>query len=518
MTKIGRLTSGLTLLIGVTVLCGWWLQLEAVVRLSANTVAMVPNTAVCCILGALALAVCSRPTIKAQRFKYLFAFLIAVLAGLVLLQHIFDVSFGVDTLLSRIWLNDSNPHPGRMAPQTCTSFLTIALIVSLFNTRLTPAKDALIQACLVLLGAVGAIGVAGYVFQLSVLYSWYQHTAIAVLTATAIVLLTVGLWCEWIHWRRRPDSGLGAAAGGPRLAASTPILAAILVAGLSGFVVSFYQAEQMMHKHLSGILAMQVRSIDAEIDGANEITDAIGSRPFMIRQLDAINRGEPSPEAVRDVEQVVKSFVTNNISALAIHSLNGKQVATLGNFAPATEFDLMLDHTRRLLWDKHFILRRSVGIMRDGQLVGTALVEIRLPKLAAMLTDAQSLGRSAESILCTPAAADLIRCSPTRHHARVFTMERMRHGQPRPISLAIDGAKGTTVTRDYRNEEVLAAYNVVGHYPLGVVSKIDTVELYAPLRRLFQLALACLGAFILAAALAMRFPARAARAGAGQAA
>jgi light-regulated signal transduction histidine kinase (bacteriophytochrome) len=56
------------------------------------------------------------------------------------------------------------------------------------------------------------------------------------------------------------------------------------------------------------------------------------------------------------------------------------------------------------------------------------------------------------------------------------------------MTRALGGETGTVITEDYRARNVIAAYGPVGDLGLGMVVKVDTVEVFQPIREQLQLA------------------------------
>ena len=70
-----------------------------------------------------------------------------------------------------------------------------------------------------------------------------------------------------------------------------------------------------------------------------------------------------------------------------------------------------------------------------------------------------------------------------------------------PMRLALSGKSGTVIGLDYRGEKVLAAYEPVKELDLGIVSKIDFVEIQAPfLRAIFLSAFIAIAMILIGAA------------------
>src|SRR5665647_720287 len=117
---------------------------------------------------------------------------------------------------------------------------------------------------------------------------------------------------------------------------------------------------------------------------------------------------------------------------------------------------------------------------QEGQVVGKVMTETTLPGTTGALKDASLLGATGELVLCAPFGLNM-QCFPTTLNPTIFTLsKRSPQGVPLPMTHALEGGTGFIAARDYRNQEVAAAYAPAGDLGLGMVLKMDSAELYAP--------------------------------------
>ena len=108
------------------------------------------------------------------------------------------------------------------------------------------------------------------------------------------------------------------------------------------------------------------------------------------------------------------------------------------------------------------------------------VTEIPLPTLTKIVLPAPNLGKTRELALCG-ASGNNMQCFPMALNPKVFTIPKLSaKGVPLPMAHALDGRTGFVVAHDYRNQEVVAAFRPVGDLGLGMVLKMDSAELYAP--------------------------------------
>jgi PAS domain S-box-containing protein/putative nucleotidyltransferase with HDIG domain len=143
------------------------------------------------------------------------------------------------------------------------------------------------------------------------------------------------------------------------------------------------------------------------------------------------------------------------------------------------------------------VFRIQVPMISSGEIVGKVVVEQLFDTLIKTHADATELGETGEIALCT-LRGNHLHCFPQRLTPRVFTVP---YAKQLPMSPALEGRTGLMQTRDYRNQQVISAHSPVGESGLGMVAKMDTVEMYQPIRRQFGVASLLLAATCAAGAL-----------------
>ena len=96
LDRLARGCALAVLLVGLLVLAGWALKIEALTSVLPGLTSMKPNTALCFVLAAVALAQRQRHSLRLGC-----AAVMIVLGGLSLAQDVSGADFGVDQLLFR---------------------------------------------------------------------------------------------------------------------------------------------------------------------------------------------------------------------------------------------------------------------------------------------------------------------------------------------------------------------------------------------------------------------------------
>jgi PAS domain S-box-containing protein len=96
-------------------------------------------------------------------------------------------------------------------------------------------------------------------------------------------------------------------------------------------------------------------------------------------------------------------------------------------------------------------------------------------------------------------------CFPQRLSREVFSTPLVNvAGEALPMTRALRGENGTAITRDYRAQNVVAAYGPIGSLGLGMVLKVDAVEVFQPIREQLLLAMGLLALLVAGGTLLLR--------------
>jgi diguanylate cyclase (GGDEF)-like protein/PAS domain S-box-containing protein len=502
---LSRLAGIVLLLLGCAVMLGWWLQLSAVVRILPDFAPMVFNTALCFgLAGSALLLPLTSP--RSALLRTIAGSLLVGLAGAVLAEHLLQVSLGVDWPSLHAWLLDANPAPGRMSPSTATAFV-ISGVVLILAGHLRPEWLRTAAPVLTLgVGSIGALGVAGYLVSAQLLFPEYWFTGIAVHTAVGLLLLAVGLWS--ILWPLGPVRKAVFARDDHRIAF---VGAAVLVvtglgAGIATFSVLQDRVQTLVRDDLLVAHARRVDVFQDMIELREGSARIAATRPAVLRNLRVIRSGRDDGANLANVRAVVDSFLQENFSAIAYHDLDGKVVAKGGRFAetPAISVALATPNKAELLWQQGFLLRHRIPMHDSAGKVGELHAEQPLPVLTRLTDRAPGRGETWDMGVCVRRGEQLI-CFPQRLTREVFSTPLVNvAGEALPMTRALRGENGTAITRDYRAQNVVAAYGPIGSLGLGMVLKVDAAEVFGPIREQLLLAMGLLALLVAGGTLLLR--------------
>ena len=265
------------------------------------------------------------------------------------------------------------------------------------------------------------------------------------------------------------------------------LLAANLAAGIAVYAVMERQTESVLSRGLQAALQSNARLFESQINQA--LTDArtVATRPFLVQTLKTLGAQPDDAAATLAMQQAATSFLPTGFNGLSFHDARGREVARAGSFSSSGEQQVLLsqkDHAF-LLWNGQFIVQTRLDILDpQGLRVGELKTETALPLLTRVFGDMATIGQSAEFAVCAPLddGGKDMNCFLGRVSGTGFKrVARVVEGQSLPMNHALLGNTGIIVARDYRREQVVAAYAPIAPFAFGMVLKIDQKELYAPI-------------------------------------
>jgi hypothetical protein len=194
-----QIAAVLVMLVGASVLVGWTFNLPVLKSVLPNLVSMVANTALCLLALGMALFLQGASSTQARPSKaaQALAVFVATIAGLTLLEYLDQRDFGLDQFL---FVDDTRTaptdYPGRMAPVTAISLVLCSVALLLGRS------SGLARAFAVVVLFLATLSATGYLFDVRALYQVIGYTWIAVHSAVALMMLSLGILAS------RPHHGL----------------------------------------------------------------------------------------------------------------------------------------------------------------------------------------------------------------------------------------------------------------------------------------------------------------------
>jgi diguanylate cyclase (GGDEF)-like protein/PAS domain S-box-containing protein len=273
-----------------------------------------------------------------------------------------------------------------------------------------------------------------------------------------------------------------------------------LVAGVVVFAIMQHNTKSILSTSLELSLQSRARVFQSSFDDRVNRLVTIATRPFLIQQINNIDANKADTKARLLLQRGLNSFLPTGFSALEFLDADGKEIAHAGTFVTGPDINVPLKLTvpATLMWKGELIFNAKTTIRDHGKTVGFIRSQARMPTLNKILSDVASLGKTGELAVCAPLTSNTMQCFPTTLHPEPFTPLRIIYGERLPMDHALSGESGVARARDYRRQDVVAAYMPLSTTGLGMVLKTDESELfYSVKHQLITYVLPALGVLVL---------------------
>jgi diguanylate cyclase (GGDEF)-like protein len=192
--------AGVSVVVGLTVLVGWALDIESIKSVAPGLVSMKANTAIGFVLTGLSLWLLRDPAGQRRGVVVgrVLGGVVAAVAAATLAEYVFGIDLRIDHLFEDA--DDGTAVAGRPSPHTAIAFLAVgAWLVVLPQPRESHQR---VQDVLSVLASVIVLQAAvGYLYGVQYLYGITEVTGMAVHTMLTFMVLSVGILAA------RPDQG-----------------------------------------------------------------------------------------------------------------------------------------------------------------------------------------------------------------------------------------------------------------------------------------------------------------------
>lgn len=271
------------ILLGLTVIAGWYAHLPQLVQIRPSLAPMQFNTALCFLISGIALGT---TLFNRSGTALVLGITIAVVGILTFSQYVFTLNFGIDELLFKHYILTGISHAGRMSPLTAVVFSltgTAIISVSVKDWQKSGPKTCGLLGSLVV--GLGTMAMFGYFSGLAGVYGWGQFTQMALHTAIGAIVLGLGLMAT--AWRAQLVETSVVPGWMP------------LAAGIAAFTATFILWNSLTVREKAEI----GRTVSANAETVrNEITARLDSRRRALNRM--AKRWEFSGRPVRDAWEV----------------------------------------------------------------------------------------------------------------------------------------------------------------------------------------------------------------------
>jgi signal transduction histidine kinase/CheY-like chemotaxis protein/HPt (histidine-containing phosphotransfer) domain-containing protein len=177
--------------IGASALVGYAFDIALLRRVLSGAVEMKANTAVALVLAAASLfRLSDRPSHATRRSGQLLGLLVALIGGITLFEYLNGVDGGIDELVFRDTGDDVyTAMRGRMSPYSTIAFLAIGVVLAVPRR---PSLRPLMWLGTIVTALIGATSLLGYAWNAQELTTDQWMPPVAIHTAFAFVLLSLG--------------------------------------------------------------------------------------------------------------------------------------------------------------------------------------------------------------------------------------------------------------------------------------------------------------------------------------
>ena len=481
-----QIVAGLLVLgLGVSVIAGWITKNPAPLQLHSGFIAMVFSTALCFSLVGINLLLSAIVPARAFLLQTLVGIFLALIASLNLLEYLLGIDLPVDLRDVHAWLQDDNPHPGRMPINTAIAFLLLGVILVLSRRDCRVTGAVIIQSFTLAVAFLGLAGVIGHLLQLDHLYG-ITATRMAVHTAVGLLVVSLGLWCQWerMSWYVRSQHLSDydkIVVGGTGM-----LVIAALVIGVAGFAAQQATFEKVLRENLDQTLKTRKALFNLAVEQvvAKARLNAGRTRLFALSRALA---DDPANKSMRqELASIGENILESGTNAIAILDKSGQELLQLGAFAEEQSLSLDIPELSATLgWNNAFILKLQLPIMDGEEILGSLVVEEPLSPIVYQLIH-EDIANQTETRVCIRQDQGLL-CFPDGHSRTVYRIGLLSpHGQDLPMGLATRGESGIYKGVDSEGVNVIAAYSSLLVNELGVVVSQDTRSLLTPIREQFR--------------------------------
>lgn len=464
----------LLIVLGLMVIAGWIFHLPRLTSIVPGYINMVFNTAFSFFLcGVVLVGLFKNTPLFQKKIPLICGSIILLIACLSLLQMLIGRAF-VDELVIKIKTTDINPFPGRMAVNTSFCFVLTSIIFITLPYHYNKYLAALIQLFIFIIFFIGFISLLGYLLSLNFLYSWFRYSHMAIHTASGMIILGIGLAAAWSNlgfsrhfYKNREDRKI-------IIASILIFLLACYTVAFSTFVVITRDTQNLLKISLEQSLKNRIGIFQTEIDRAFENTALL---------LQTLNDELSDGDNLLNIEKTL-NLNPAQFSGMILYDNSKKMLLKLGKYIESPELSVPINqpYTAKLLWDQNYFVQYLAPIKNDNKNLGYLAVQWPLKVANSLFSNYKGLGKTGEILICTGKNQSEAQCFPSRLSSKSFVIPYKIKNQTLPMYNALQGQSGVTVSIDYRGQSTISAYSPMQSLGLGIVNKIDIVELYQPIR------------------------------------
>ncbi|MFP5391029.1 MAG: hypothetical protein ACLGI6_05720, partial [Gammaproteobacteria bacterium] len=322
------------------------------------------------------------------------AALLLVLPTLVLIEHLFNISLGIDFVRVPTAPTPATPHPGRMSPNATLAFLLAGVAFQLIRRPIrSPLQEQVLAACAALVAGIGMFALLGYFLNLEALYRVAALNVMVPPTAAGMSVLGIGLWMLRATLRERRGVPVDYERRITWRAIGVVTLVAVS-AGAAGFAAMRESYEQSIADNTLASATTSASAIGTTLETSLWFARNLATRSAVRERLLALERDpDDAAERVR-LTSIGASFFNAGVTAVQFYNVNDQLMAAAGTLArgDAVSRQPLASGGQRaeLLWKGGYLLYTESEVRQDGRVLGRVVAEQRLPTLDHLLENVRA--------------------------------------------------------------------------------------------------------------------------------
>ena len=463
-----RLLAWFVVALATIALSGWVFGYPLLNRYDPTQSPMMPGTAACFILSGLTLVI-------SGKWRNILIGALLLLASALGASVLFDWH----TTEAGFLMLPARHHAGALAHmslQTIVGILAFSIgQIAVQRNRYLPAA---ISAGMVFLISLAAI--FGYLLNLHYIFEQFYIASgliwMSLPSSIELFLLGMGLTQRILRGWRSEDIQINRV-----IQVQQSAMFVVVITSLSITLIGMKLHEESIMKvsttNTTRILDFSARHIDSILNDSVRIASLTSEslKPSLL---------STNPKHI--MTSHVRDFNASPFSGIALEQ-SGQVRILVGSLLPSTTLGihLALPADATLLWRKHYYLRLRVPLDANRSLI----FDQPLHALDQLFATIGQSGITGTMPMCGRLDPHRLLCYPQREQPSFWIVTDTYQGKSLPMTLALDGEHGVSVMTDYRGHSVFAAYRPIADTGLGLVSREDMSELYAPIRLVWLLVL-----------------------------
>lgn len=503
---VGLIAALAVICISSLVIFGWLFDLPMITSISALWNSMVMNTAICSLLCAISLYLNYFFKFNtAQIFHRASALIIIAISTFVLAEMMLNLPINIDLPELHGVYQFDKAHPGRMAPNTAIGLLMlgIGLLITSLNQQ-TEHIRRLRKVLSTITFVIATLGLIGYLFNISALYTVKNYPQMALPTAINLTLLAIGLY--FLNTEKVGDDD---AVLVKRIYSKVLFILVFItfISTFTSFILLTNNTKKILAENLKQATTDRVFLFDVTIKYRSERALVASKNREILQLLSSIKQQGGNQAPVARLNEIAFNLIPNGFDAVYFTQVSGQKIAGF-DYIGETQgpaFFLNAKYGSWLFWHNGYVLNTQIPIKNQGNtILGYMVTKQRLLALDELRSHTRVNENITDMIVCG-ADGGTFKCFPSSVEDKPFSMPKFHGRQRLVMSRALDlNETGIRENIDYRGNRVLASFGKIPNTNLAMIVKTDLSTLYQPVRLQLYKTVAALSVIILLGLLLIR--------------